>query len=243
MTAQGGLNGENNWRRTMLVVLAWTLAGLACLPFDVPLARRMLDGWMPGELRAIFHRAEVFGHFYGALGIVITIYLLDPRRRPQLWHVPACFLAGGLTADLLKLQIWRVRPYAYVDAGMTGSSFVGVLWTMPRERWSEMLDQSHHSFPSAHMAGAVALAYSLSGFYPAGRWWFYLLAILCGMNRIDGGAHFASDVCWGAAVGYLVARLVPPASRLATPCFARRTRAKMAGDVQSWSLRRPRPAA
>jgi membrane-associated phospholipid phosphatase len=40
--------------------------------------------------------------------------------------------------------------------------------------------------------------------YPHARRWFFALAILVAANRVEGGAHFASDVCWGAAVGYVL---------------------------------------
>jgi membrane-associated phospholipid phosphatase len=202
-------------QKTCFIVVAWLLAGVCCLPIDVPLARAMLDGWTPGELRAVFRRGEVFGHAYGALAIVITIYVLDPRRRSKLLHVPACYLAGGLAADLVKLQVARMRPYAFVQSGEIGSTYLGSVWTTPAARhWPSILDHARHSFPSAHTAGAVAMAYSLGRLYPRGRWWFNVLAVLCAMNRIDGGAHFASDVCWGAALGYLMAHAVPSADRL-----------------------------
>jgi membrane-associated phospholipid phosphatase len=51
---------------------------------------------------------------------------------------------------------------------------------------------------------AVAAAIVLGKTYPQARIWFGTLAFLVAMNRVDGRAHFASDVCWGAAIGYLV---------------------------------------
>ncbi len=62
---------------------------------------------MPGEFRGVLHRAEIFGHAYGALAILVTAYVLDVRQRRKLVHVAACFVTAGLTADLIKLQIWR----------------------------------------------------------------------------------------------------------------------------------------
>jgi membrane-associated phospholipid phosphatase len=150
------------------------------------------------------------------LAIMISIYVLDPARRGKLWHLAACFLAAGLTADLIKLQVWRTRPRAYWEEHLSGSTFLGSIWTSDRLDWSSLLNHTHHSFPSAHTAVAVAVAMSLSRLYPLGRYWFMFLAGLCAMNRIDGGAHFASDVCWGAAVGYLIATVMPSPDRMET---------------------------
>jgi membrane-associated phospholipid phosphatase len=189
------------------LIVLWILAGCFCLPIDVALSRWFLADGLPGEIRALFHRGEVFGHGYGVLFIAVTIYLLDPGRRRLLAIVVVSFVAAGLTADLLKLQIWRARPYALQELGLGGRSLVGTLWTH-LDQWREMGRNAFHSFPSGHTAGAVAFAYGLGRMYPAARRWFYVLATLCALNRVDGGAHFASDVCWGVALGYLTALLV-----------------------------------
>jgi membrane-associated phospholipid phosphatase len=201
-------------RRTALIVVYWIVAGACLLPWDVCLARQMIADLMPEELRGLLHRAEVFGHAYGVLGMLITIYLLDPGRRRKLIHVAMCYLTAGLVADSIKLQVWRMRPRPYVELGREAGTFLGTIWTGPRVDWTTLFDHTRHSFPSAHTAGAVALAYSLGRIYPQGQTWFYVLAALCGLNRVDGGAHFASDVCWGAALGYLIASLLPTAEQI-----------------------------
>jgi membrane-associated phospholipid phosphatase len=209
------LDRRNASHRAILLALAWTLAACCCLPIDLPLSRWMLDGLLPGELRGMLRRAELFGHAYGLLGILITIFLLDPARRGKLWHAATCFLAAGLAADAIKLQVWRMRPRPYLEGGFAGSTFLGSIWTSSEGlSWSKLADNAQHSFPSAHTAAAVAFAYSLSGLYPTARKWFYTLALLCAMNRIDGGAHFASDVCIGVALGHVIAVHLPSSDRL-----------------------------
>jgi membrane-associated phospholipid phosphatase len=200
--------------RTWAIVAVWTLLGAGCVPLDLPLARATHAAVVPGELRALFHRAEVFGHAYGALGIIITIYLLDVARRGKLVHAAVCFVAAGLTSDAIKLQVWRMRPRNYLESGFTGPTYLGSIWTDPQTDWTWFMDHAHQSFPSAHAAASVGFAYSLGQLYPRGRVWFYVLATLCALNRIDGGAHFASDVVWGVALGYLVAASLPSAERM-----------------------------
>jgi membrane-associated phospholipid phosphatase len=240
----------------------WFLLAVLCLPLDLPLARAAHAELVPGDLRALFHRAEVFGHAYGALAILVTVWLLDPLRRRHTMDVGLSFVIAGLTSDVIKLQFWRLRPRTYLESGAVDSTFVGSLWsTLWREGqvdWSAALEASQHSFPSAHTASAVALAVSLGRLYPAGRRWFFVLAGLCAMNRIDGGAHFASDVAAGAGLGYLIAVSLPRGYAFANgvglwwlggsetapltsphglsgaptcgaPCFAHRLRSKMSG--------------
>lgn len=189
-------------QRKLLIIGLLIVGGLAIMPLDVMLSRVFMDGLMPGELRAIFRRAEVFGHAYGIAGIAITIYLLDVSNRVRLPRLILNALAAGLSADLLKVMIWRLRPRGYDWDG--GPTFLGTIFTSEHWELSYLLDSDRHSFPSAHTATAVAMAMTLSWMYPKGRMWFAVLAFLCAMNRIDGGAHFPSDVFFGAAVGYVV---------------------------------------
>ncbi len=190
--------------RPFVAVLA--LIGLGCLlvPLDLAIARLALLDVMPGEIRSIFRRAEAFGHAYGIAGIALTIYFLDADRRKFLPRLVANCLAAGLAADLIKVMIWRTRPRTFELLVKDDSTWVGTIFTADAWTWEILLDSSRHSFPSAHTATAVAMAITLTVLYPAGRTWFLILASFCAANRIDGGAHYVSDVCWGAALGILV---------------------------------------
>ena len=191
-------------RRPLLAVLALIVLGCLFVPADVAIAKLALLESVPGELQAIFRRAEVFGHAYGIAAIAGTIYLLDPERRKFLPRLVGNCLAAGLTADLLKVMFWRTRPRTFSALPQDESTWIGTIWTEQTWTWDILFDSSRHSFPSAHTATAVAMAITLSVLYPAGRYWFATLAAFCAANRIDGGAHYVSDVCWGAALGILV---------------------------------------
>lgn len=188
--------------RTIYIVLGFVLLGLIALPFDVAIAHLMLRDVTPGELRGIFRRAEIFGHGYGIAAIGLTIFLLDPKHRTALPRMVFNCLAAGLSADLIKVMVWRTRPRTFELLEANGGTFVGTIFTNHDWTWSQLADSNQHSFPSAHTATAVAMAITLSKIYPAARWWFATLAFLCALNRIDGGAHFVSDVCFGAALGF-----------------------------------------
>ena len=190
--------------RPWSIVAWWIVAGLAVLPWDLAIARFTEGQGVPGDVRAVFGRSEVFGHGYGVAGIAITIYLLDPARRRHAFYYATSFAAAGLSANLLKLQFWRTRP-RFFDLDSSASTYVGSIWTSFHLDYQHLRSPENHSFPSAHTAGAVAAAYALSRIYPAGSRWFYTLAVLCAANRIDGNSHFTSDVFWGVALGYGVA--------------------------------------
>jgi membrane-associated phospholipid phosphatase len=203
-----GCHGVGGGRaRPLWIIAGWILAGLAVLPWDRAISRFTEGQGVPGDIRALFGRSEVFGHGYGVLGIAITIYVLDPARRRHGLYYATTFAAAGLSANLLKLQVWRTRP-RYFDLDSDTSSFVGSIWTDFQLDYHILRNPENQSFPSAHTAGAVAAAYALSRIYPAGSRWFYTLAVLCAANRIDGNSHFTSDVFWGVALGYGVAAAV-----------------------------------
>jgi membrane-associated phospholipid phosphatase len=131
-----------------------------------------------------------------------TIFFLDSRWKQRVPRLLLNALAAGLLADTVKLVVWRTRP-RFFDP-LESSTFTGTVFTANGSDWLRLLDSTQHSFPSAHTAVAVATALTLGRFYPAARGWFLCLAVLCAMNRIDGGSHFTSDVCWGAALGLVV---------------------------------------
>ena len=187
-----------------IAILVLVTMGFVCLPFDLPIAHAMLRDATPGELRAIFRRAEVFGHGYGLAAIALTIFLLSPKNRSAIPRLILNCLAAGLSADVLKLMVWRTRPRTYELLASDVDTFLGTIWTTDGWTWAQLAESSRHSFPSAHTATAVAMAVTLAKLFPAGRWWFATLTVLCAMNRIDGGAHYASDVFWGAALGFAV---------------------------------------
>lgn len=192
------IDGQKILKATLLLMVA----GFVCLVFDVPLARFFAADVAPREIQAILDRAEVFGHAYGVAAIALTIWFVSPTKRIWMPRFLIAAYGAGLAADIGKLTIWRSRPCSYDLAGGVADSFVGSIFTSSGHDVSQLVQSSHHSLPSAHTATAIAAAMVLSKIYPHARGWFLTLAILVAANRVEGGAHFASDVCWGAAVGY-----------------------------------------
>ena len=218
--------------RRIAAIVGLVGVGCVCLACDYQLAEWLIADGLPGDVRALFQRVEAFGHTYGLICFAVTIYVLDPAGRRHLGSLISAFAAAGLSADLIKVQFWRWRPRAFfeqADGGVLGieETFVGSIWWDAGRASVEGIALNHdfHSFPSAHTACAVALSCRLGRAYPRGKWWFTTLAILCACNRVDGGAHFLSDVLWGAALGLAVGYWLP------TPKIPRRWTRSRAGNV------------
>jgi membrane-associated phospholipid phosphatase len=198
--------GEAIWRWLTMTGLLMLAAG-AALPLDLATARWSLQERCPDFLRELFAACEAFGNGIGVAIILIAVWLLDAKGRARMPRLVCAVLSGALTADLVKLLIARTRPRDFVITGQQiADSFTS---------WLPFGDTqaSGQSFPSAHTATGVALTLALAWAYPRGRWLFVALGVMVGLQRIESGAHFASDVVMGAAVGWLGAQamLIPGA--------------------------------
>ncbi|MCS7209850.1 MAG: phosphatase PAP2 family protein [Fimbriimonadales bacterium] len=138
---------------------------------------------------------------------------LQARVARSAWRevfLPAAiaFLGSGLTVQLLKHAVPRLRPSNLPEALVA-----------PDERIF------YNSFPSGHTATAFALAFWVFLLTRGTRYrlWGYgalVVAGLVGLSRIYRGVHYPSDVLAGALIGILwgavaylsvSARLVPRA--------------------------------
>ena len=184
------------WLRLTLLLI---VCGFFALPLDMGVARAFREGLCPGFLDDVLQRTETFAHGIGITAIFIILFLADRGRR---WAFPRAVLAvvcAGLTANVLKLLISRYRPHS-TDLNLdVAETFTGLLPLFS-------VGSGERGTPSSHTAAAVAFAIALCWLYPRGRSAFLSLATLAAAQRIVGGAHFLSDVFWGAAVGYFIGR-------------------------------------
>ncbi|MBN2022182.1 MAG: phosphatase PAP2 family protein [Pirellulales bacterium] len=185
--------------RTPFVLAAGLLAAaLAALAIDVPVAVWCREGRVPGDLAKVLTFSEAFGHGIGVVMLAVAVFVLDPGRRAMLPRVLACSLGAGMCANVLKLLVARMRPRAF---DLSASVFDSFTQFLPLGAGGS----AAQSFPSAHVATAVGLAFALAWLYPRGRGYFAVLAVLVGGQRIESTAHFPSDVFFGAALGCLAA--------------------------------------
>lgn len=104
------------------------------------------------------------------------------------------FAVTGLFTFALKFSTGRVRPSSAQNS----------------REWSGFnLDDV--SFPSGHTSSAFAIATILASEYedkPLVAPLVYSLAALTGLSRINDGKHWASDVFFGGALGYLISKTI-----------------------------------
>jgi membrane-associated phospholipid phosphatase len=123
-------------------------------------------------------------------------YSDDPKaRRASLLAVESLAISGVFTWTI-KLAAQRPRPF-------TGESPTS--WNGPS------LKSTNPAFPSGHTQSAFSIASVLAEEYattPAVAPIAYGLAALTGLSRMYDNKHWASDVFFGAAVGYFVGKAV-----------------------------------
>jgi membrane-associated phospholipid phosphatase len=199
MTAHSSFQASPWWCLLLPAILLF--AAPCALLADCQLARWWEGGGCPRDIRELLRLSELFGHFWGVVGVLLAIYLLDPARRRCLPRVACASFGAGMTANLIKLCVARSRPSAFdFDAGVV-ASFGGWLPGITA-------GSSGQSFPSAHVAMAAGLAVALAWLYPAGRRLFLASALLAACQRMETSAHYLSDVLVGGAVGLLVGMAV-----------------------------------
>lgn len=126
----------------------------------------------------------------------LALYIVGIYTDKKVLELGKSLLIGlistGILVQILKHLIGRARPRLTETLLVVGPS----------------LKSGYDSFPSGHTATAFCLAYILSRYCPRYTAVGYLFAAVVGFYRIDGLAHFPSDVLAGAVVGLAMARIV-----------------------------------
>jgi membrane-associated phospholipid phosphatase len=168
------------------------------LTIDLPVARFVQTHKTPGFVVDVLESAESFGNGAGVVLLLVAAYFLRTVGGGAMVRLSLVSLGSGLLADAFKLVIARTRPRNFdLHQGIL-ESFGG--WLPSANAHTAM-----QSFPSAHVATAVGLAYGLTYFYPRGKWVFASFTALVFFQRLQTGAHFVSDALAGMAVGWGVA--------------------------------------
>lgn len=194
--------------------ILWTLGvlgavGCASFFLDLNVSWSLNQRQILKPIHRTLELAEPFGDFAGVILVALGIAVLQPSARRHLPLLVLAVATAGLTADLFKMCVGRIRP-TNLDWSVVRS--VGDTFT----EWFPSLrgGWKNQSFPSAHTATAWALAILLVRLLPRGRWFFPGIAACVALQRVETGSHYLSDAVFGAMIGIGVA-----CTWLRTPLF------------------------
>jgi hypothetical protein len=208
---------ERAWWARWLVLGA--IGVLILLPLDGVI--RSGSGWLGarlgGDLRRELEVIQQYGAITSLLLIAYLVWMLDAARRARLADFAAAIVGTGVVVLVIKALVGRVRPRDQMLADYSHWSFLGPFGAVPGkpgegvihswELWDRGVSNIQ-SMPSSHMAYAVATSVFLIAMYPRLRALLIVLPVIVGLCRIVFGAHWASDVVAGAAVGAIVSQAV-----------------------------------
>jgi membrane-associated phospholipid phosphatase len=197
-------------------LLGCALLGLvstvAVLRLDDVLSENLRAIAIPGDLKKAVNLAEVFAHGFGVTAILGSILIVAVDKRRAVCGAIAITALAGISANLSKQAIVRIRPNSQGLIEVIGAAQYrqpasnkeqGELEKVAPSFW----DSRQRSFPSGHAATAWGLAIGLSLVFPKGIWLFACFASLACLQRVVSGAHFPSDVFAGSAIAFFVAAL------------------------------------
>lgn len=183
------------------------LLGVWMMRFDIVLTELFDSKNWPGDLRRIFKLSEIFAHGFGIALILVSIWLLDPKRRKFIPRLIACAAFPPITAHIIKLLAVRKRPTAYLNHLLEPSyPDNGIAtWIGAYQDGQFNTEYMTQAFPSAHAALVCGIAIGLSYVYPKGRGLFATVATLACLQRVLFLAHWSSDVVVGISLAFLIA--------------------------------------
>jgi len=193
----------------------WLALWLAAVPLLLLVDRPLYEAYSrwPGPIVPLDWFAQFLTYAVTLKWIGLGALLLVALDRRLRWwflgDLALVMIAQSSAVEVLKRLFGRVRPETALHATLfRGPDF----------------SHSNYCFPSGHAAASFALAALLSLWYPRWRWAFVAAAVLVCLARLQLQRHFASDVVFGAWVGWVLAvSLVTARQRWAQRRAARAT--------------------
>ncbi len=185
--------------KNFLTLAAVSGAGLLLFVFD-----QDIQDWAQGRRTSGSDRAAAFfsslGNGATLAGLIAGIYVAGEIGNNGGWRRTALLsleslAASGILAWTFKLASGRARPYADESSrSFHPFAFKNSYWSLP----------SGHAVASFSVATVIAEQVES----PLVDVLAYSLATLVGISRIQKNKHWASDVFFGSAIGYFVAKKI-----------------------------------
>ena len=119
-------------------------------------------------------------------------YAFVKIKNSYVFYVFCSVLAAFVTTGVLKFLIGRARP---LEIGFNHFTFV----------------DKFNSMPSGHTAVSFAGLVMIGMLFPRIKWFTWILAITIAVSRVYVGAHWVSDVVFGAFIGMVCADIIKSA--------------------------------
>lgn len=132
--------------------------------------------------------------------IIILIFLMKDKR---FWITPLIIviIASSLISTGVSQGFERDRPFEYIDPISESGQYTELAENYPII--GGLLERLQYSFPSGHTSIYFSAIPILA--FVLGKWWAWtLFAVLVGFSRLYVGAHFLSDVIFGAILGLVI---------------------------------------
>lgn len=145
----------------------------------------------------------VLGSF-GAYGFLFK----NEKMKTTTLLATQAYITGAAVESVLKFLSGRTRPSVYDPNTIAQPTFKGPFAKMSTNYGGGKINSS---FPSGHTTVAFAAATVFAMEYKNRPWipiFSYSAATLIGFSRITENKHWATDVLFGAAIGYLTGRQV-----------------------------------
>ncbi|MBT6716988.1 MAG: phosphatase PAP2 family protein [Nitrospina sp.] len=189
----------SRWDRSDWIMAGWVAGGTGML---IALDEEIRDTFEDARSSTTDDLANIFEPFgNGAFTVpaLVGFYIFghfnenEKAKRTALIATES-FLVTGLYTTVIKVAFGRHRP----STGDSSTSFDG-------------FTTDHSSFPSGHTSTAFAIATVVANEYekvPYIKPISYGLAALTGLSRINDEKHWASDIFFGAALGYFTSKTI-----------------------------------
>lgn len=116
-------------------------------------------------------------------------------KNSYAFYIFTSVLTAGVIVKILKFLLGRMRPVFYETFGMSGF-------------YPFSFDWAFNSMPSGHTTVTFAGLVMMGLLAPRYKVLTWTLAIMVGFSRVAVGAHWPTDVIFGAFLGMVIADIV-----------------------------------